>query len=194
MKKVVAIYGSHRKSGNSAHLTDVLLDAIPEDVEIKKFYLADMDIAHCKGCFVCRRNGNVCVHKDDFLPLLNAIAEADRVVISIPVFFGTACSSVTAFIHRGYILLEGENGQYTLRIPKKDTVAIYSQGSPFPDEFRKGIDLTNFALGAMGLKIKETIVCTLSNEIGAAAQRRELLEKAEQAGRTLFEQKMNPRM
>ena len=187
MKKVVAIYGSHRKGGNSAHLTDVLLGALPEDVEIKKFYLADMEINHCKGCFVCRRNGNICVHKDDFLTLLDAITEADRVVISIPVFFGTASSSVTAFIHRGYIFLEGENGQYTLRIPKKDTVAIYSQGSPFPEEFRKGMELTNFALGAMGLKVKETIVCTLSNEIGAAAQRSELLDKAANAGKTLFD-------
>ena len=187
MKKVVAIYGSHRKNGNSAHLTDTLLAAIPEDVEVKKFYLADMEIAHCKGCFVCRRNGNICVHKDDFLPLLDAIAEADKVVISIPVFFGTACSTVTTFIHRGYILLAGENGQYTLRIPKKDTVAIYSQGSPFPDEFRVGIARNNVALSAMGLNVKETIVCTLANEIGAVAQRSELLEKAANAGKTLFE-------
>ena len=186
MKKVVAIYGSHRKNGNSAHLTDVLLDAIPEDVEIKKFYLADMEIAHCKGCFVCRRNGNVCVHKDDFLPLLDAITEADKVVISIPVFFGTACSAVTAFIHRGYILLAGENGQYTLRIPKKDTVAIYSQGSPFPDEFRVGIDRNNVALSAMGLNVKETVICTLANEISAVAQRGELLEKATELGKALF--------
>ncbi len=187
MKKVVAIYGSHRKNGNSAHLTDVLLSAIPEDIEIKKFYLADMKIAHCKGCFVCRRNGNVCVHKDDFLALLDAITDADKVVISIPVFFGTACSAVTTFIHRGYILLAGENGQYTLRIPQKDTVAIYSQGSPFPDEFRVGIDRNNVALSAMGLNVKETIVCTLANEIGAVKESPALLEKVALAGKMLFD-------
>ncbi len=186
-KKVVAIYGSHRLGGNSAALTDILLDAIPgEDVEIKKFYLSKMNINHCAGCFVCRRNGNICVHKDDILPLLDAITEADRVVISIPVFFGSAASVVTQFIHRGYILLAGENGQYTLRIPKKDTVVIYSQGSPFPDEFIKGMELTNISLSAMGLNVRETIICTLSNEIGAVRQRPELLEKAAEAGRALF--------
>ncbi len=188
-KKVVAIYGSHRLNGNSSYLTDTLLKAIPgEDVEIKKFYLSKMDIKHCAGCFACRHNGNVCVHKDDMLPLLEAITEADKVVISIPVFFGTAASVVTQFIHRGYIMLAGVDGRYTLRIPKKDTVAIYSQGSPFPDEFRKGLDLNNFALSAMGLNVKETVICPLSNEIGAVKNNPELLEKAAETGRKLFEE------
>jgi len=186
-KKIVAIYGSQRSESNSAFLADCLLGAVPgEDVEIKKYYLGSMDVHHCRGCFACRRNGNVCIHKDDIPGLLEAIGEADRVIVSIPVFFSQAASIVTAFIHRGYNLLSGENGQYSLRIEPKDTVVIYSQGSPFSEEFRTGIELTNSALCAMGLRVTKTIICTLANRPGAVKERAELLEKAAEAGKKLF--------
>ena len=177
-EKVLVIYGSHRQQSNSAIAAEALISALPEGYEIIRRRLADMEINHCSGCFACRKNGNICMHKDDAVSLLEEIAAADKVIITVPVFFSQASSSVTAFIHRGYNLLSGENGRYSLRIEPKDTAVIYSQGSPFPEEFAAGIELTNRALSAMGLKVKAHMVCTLSNEPGTAANRPELLSEA----------------
>ncbi len=186
-KKILVIYGSHRPGSNSAALAEALIAALPgEDIEVCRRRLADMDIRNCTGCFACRKNGNICMHKDDMVSLLEDIAEADKVVLTVPVFFSQAASTVTQFIHRGYNLLSGENGRYSLRIPSKDTVVIYSQGSPFPEEFSTGIELTNRALRAMGLNVRGHMVCTLANEPGCAEKRPELLDAAEKLARELL--------
>lgn len=177
-KKVLVIYGSHRPLSNSAIAAEALIAALPEDWEVIRRRLADMEINNCTGCFACRKNGNVCIHKDDAVTLLEEIASADKVIVTVPIFFSQAAATVTSFIHRGYNLLSGENGQYSLRIEPKDTIVIYSQGSPFPQEFAAGIELTNRALSAMGLKVKAHMICTLSNEPGAAKNRPDLLQKA----------------
>lgn len=185
-KKVVAIYGSHRKNGNSNYIMDTLLGAIPgEDVEIQKYYLNKMDIKHCTGCFHCRADG-VCMHKDDMPGLLEAIMAADKVVLSIPVFMFQASGTVKQFMDRCYPLLEGVNGQYTRRMTPKDTVLVYSQGAPVPQAFQPYMDMNKTSFCMMGLNVVETIVCTTSNEIGAAKENTELCERAAKVGNSLF--------
>lgn len=185
-KKVVAIYGSHRKNGNSNYIMDTLLNAISgEDVEIQKYYLSGMNIKHCTGCFHCRAEG-VCMHKDDMNGLLEAIMQADKVVLSIPVFMFQASSTVKQFMDRCYPLLEGVNGHYTNRMSPKDTVLIYSQGAPVPQAFQSYMEQNKASLGLLGFNVVETIICTASNEIGAAKGNTELCEQAASVGSKLF--------
>lgn len=185
-KKVVAIYGSHRKNGNSNYVMDTLLDAIPgEDVEIQKYYLSGMDINPCTGCFHCRADG-ICMHKDDMPGLLDAIMQADKVILTIPVFMFQASGTVKQFIDRCYPLLEGVNGHYTNRMAPKDTVLIYSQGAPVPQTFQPYMDMNKTSLGLLNFNVIETIVCTAANEIGAAKDKTELCEYAAKVGVSLF--------
>ncbi|MBR5490899.1 MAG: NAD(P)H-dependent oxidoreductase [Oscillospiraceae bacterium] len=186
-KKLLVIYGSHRPESNSAIAAEALISALPQgEFEVSRRYLSKLTVNNCIGCFACRKNGNICVHIDDAVGLLEEIAAADKVIITIPIFFSQAAATVTSFIHRGYNLLAGENGRYTLRIEPKDTIAIYSQGSPFPEEFATGIALTNRALSAMGLKVKDHMICTLANQPGNAKDRPDILQKAAELAEKLL--------
>lgn len=185
-KKIVAIYGSHRKNGNSNYVVDTILDAIPKtDIDIQKYYLNSMNINHCTGCFCCRADG-ICMHKDDMGGLLEAIMQADKIILSIPVFMFQASGTVKQFLDRCYPLLEGVNGQYTNRMAPKDTVLVYSQGAPVPQAFQPYMELTKTSLGLLGFNVVETVVCTASNEIGSAEGNPELRERATSVGANLL--------
>ena len=185
-KKVVAIYGSYRKNGNSATILNLILDEIKEkNVEIEKFYLSDLAISPCKGCFYCRKN-NECVINDDMKTILKRIKEADKVLISIPVFMFQAASVVKVMLDRLYPILEGEPGRYTRSMNDKDTILVYSQGSPKEDSFKEYMEFNKKSLALLGLKVKETIICTKSNTIGSVLENVDLCNKAEAIGKNLF--------
>lgn len=55
--KVVGVYGSPRKGGN----TDVLLDnvlkgTLEQGADIKKIFVRDLNISGCRACDGCKKN------------------------------------------------------------------------------------------------------------------------------------------
>ena len=186
-KKIVAVYGSHRKNGNSNFVVDTLLSTIPDgSAEVQKFYLSSMNIHHCTGCFHCRAEGE-CMHKDDMNGLLDAIMVADKIILATPIFMFQSASTFNQFQARCYPLLKGVNGQYTSRMEPKDTIMVYSQGAPVPFAFKTYIDLNQNSLNMMGFNVKETIVCTSANEIGSAEKNSELYQNLLEIGRNFFD-------
>ncbi|MBU0951468.1 MAG: flavodoxin family protein [Elusimicrobia bacterium] len=82
--KLLAIYGSPRKDGNS----DILLDEAWKGAGItaEKVYIRDLDIKPCTGCRSCDSTGK-CIISDDMAQLYKKIEEADRIILSSPIFF-----------------------------------------------------------------------------------------------------------
>jgi len=126
------------------------------------------------------------MHHDDMNALLEDIMSADKVVLSTPIFMFQSSSTFNQFQARCYPLLKGVNGQYTCRMEPKDTIVIYSQGAPVPFAFQTYIDLNQNSLNMMGFRVKQTIVCTGANEVGAAGKNPELCRLAAEAGAALF--------
>ena len=98
--KILAIYGSPRKGGNS----DTLLDeftrgATDGGATVIKKYLRDMHIAPCTECGDCDETG-VCIYDDDYQDVYNLIEEIDAMIISSPIFFYGVTAIVKAFIDR----------------------------------------------------------------------------------------------
>ena len=184
-KKIVAIYGSYRKNGNSSFILNTVLNSINEEVEVQKYYLSDMNINGCKGCFYCRKNEN-CIIRDDMDMLIESIKRADKVIISIPIFMFQASGNIKLMLDRLYPLLKGENGQYTKRMNDKDTIVIYSQGSPNSDSFSKYMELNKTSFSLLGFDIKETLICTKSNSIGAVKNNLDLCNQAKNIAEHLF--------
>jgi len=101
MAKVVGIYGSPRKGGNTDLLLDSALKGCQEQGDnIKKVYVRDLDIAGCSGCDGCAKTG-ICVIKDDMQDIHILIDDADVIVLSSPIFFYGVTSQVKALIDRG---------------------------------------------------------------------------------------------
>ncbi len=184
--KVVAILGSHRVNGNSNYIVDKILTSVDnEEVEVEKYYLSDLNIKACGGCFYCRKNEK-CFIKDDMDAIINSIYSADKIIISIPIFMFQMSGNLKLLIDRLYPLLAGENGHYTNKMSPKDTILVYSQGSPNEESFNTYIELNNKTLSFLGFNIIQTIICTKSNALGSSKENLQLEEQALMASNKLF--------
>jgi multimeric flavodoxin WrbA len=103
-RRLLAVYGSPRKGGN----TDTLLDRFTEGAKeagcsVDREYLRDLDFSPCTECGGCHRTGR-CVIRDELDPLFDKLLEYERVVFSFPVFFLGPPAITKAFIDRGQFL------------------------------------------------------------------------------------------
>lgn len=102
--KAIGIVGSPRKGGNSEILTAHCLKAIAEEgLKTELIRLAGRDIKGCNVCKYCFEHQGECPIEDDFQPVYKKMLAADIIVVSSPVYFGSATALVRAFLERaGY--------------------------------------------------------------------------------------------
>lgn len=85
--KVLGIMGGHRRGGNTETLLEeALKGARSQGAETEKVVLLNLRIGPCVNCDDCRENG-VCPLKDDMASLYPRLREADRLILSAPVYF-----------------------------------------------------------------------------------------------------------
>ncbi len=100
MKKVLILSGSPRKGGNSDLLCDEFRrGAIEANNQVVKINVADKKIAPCRGCYACEKTG-ACAIKDDMADVLQAIIDADVLVLASPVYFYSIDAQLKAVIDR----------------------------------------------------------------------------------------------
>ena len=100
---IVAIYGSPRRGGNSDIMLDTFLSEADPDDQVIKIIPADRQINPCRGCRACEKSG-VCVINDKMKYWFDQLLQADRVVISAPIFFYGFPSTLKALIDRSQVL------------------------------------------------------------------------------------------
>ncbi len=102
--KAIGIVGSPRKNGNTETLTQHTLEAIAEEgLDTELIRLAGLDIRPCNACMVCREEER-CPIKDDVFPLYTIMKEAEAIILSTPVYVGSATALLDAFMERtGFI-------------------------------------------------------------------------------------------
>lgn len=102
--KAIGISGSPRKNGNTEIITRHTLKAIEEEgLDTELISLAGLDIRPCTACMVCS-NRETCPIKDDLLPIYAKMKEADAIIISSPVYYGSATALIRGLMERaGFI-------------------------------------------------------------------------------------------
>lgn len=104
-KKVLVLEGSPRKKSNTAALCDYFIKGAGESGNcIERIYIRDQRIGGCLGCGACHCNGGICVQKDDMKKVFDAIAEAEVVVFSSPVYFYSWTAQMKAVLDRMFAL------------------------------------------------------------------------------------------
>jgi multimeric flavodoxin WrbA len=98
--RILGIYGSPRKGGN----TDILLEktlqaARSAGADISAIRCCDLKIAGCAECGGCDRTGK-CVVDDDMQSVYPKLYEADAIVLASPIFFYGITSQAKALIDR----------------------------------------------------------------------------------------------
>jgi multimeric flavodoxin WrbA len=98
--RVLGIYGSPRKKGNTDILLDTVLAAASEaGAETGAVYARKLKIAGCVGCGGCDTTG-VCVVKDDMREVYDKLEWAGAVVLSAPIYFYNVPAQAKALIDR----------------------------------------------------------------------------------------------
>ena len=137
--KVVCLYGSARRKGNSASLAQRFLSHASDcGAEISEYYLNGMTLRGCQGCDRCKTDLETCVLNDDLAPVLDAVFHAEIVVFATPVYYGDCTAQLKMFIDRSYSYLRpGDlNLDQPRRLPAPKPLAfILAQGHRDPTVF-----------------------------------------------------------
>lgn len=135
-KKIYAVNGSPRKSGNTAVLLQKALDgAAAQGAETRLIHLTDLAYSGCKSCFGCKLKGGVsygkCALRDELSPILAELREADGILFGTPIYFGSESGLFRNFIERLYFPVFRYDKAYTsLQEKAVKTAFIYTMNVP----------------------------------------------------------------
>lgn len=87
MKKILILNGSPRKKGNTAILSEYLINHINNKLSVEQLYLYDFKIRSCVDCRACKKGDLVCVLDDGMKELYSKIDEADYIIIGTPIYW-----------------------------------------------------------------------------------------------------------
>lgn len=198
--KVLAFVGSPRKRGNSDILADTFLEgAATAGAQTEKFFLYDMNINQCRGCFrnCMTKPGVQCtVYRDDMDMLLEKIASADLMLFVSPLYCATYSAIMARFFERCLPLWEveivGELGTMdALRFinnPAKGKKAVIALVQDLRDERAGELAFKAYEhnLGSTYMmEIVERIHVTDVRDVGDITKRREKLDEIRALGRQL---------
>jgi multimeric flavodoxin WrbA len=86
---ILVIQGSPNKSGNTATLTKRFLDGLVSNgrgIEISEFWLNDLNIKPCQGCFRCTGTSR-CFIDDDMQKIYPAMELAQVIIFAVPIYW-----------------------------------------------------------------------------------------------------------
>ncbi len=129
--RVVAVNGSARKGGNTTLLIESALVPLREaGHECELIELAGKDIRGCTACGMCRERADRQCHgrRDDGNAVLDALFEADAVLLGSPTYFADVTAEMKALIDRAGYVARG-NGNLFARKPGAALVAARRGGA-----------------------------------------------------------------
>lgn len=105
--KILAVVGS-KKGGNTDRLTQQFIKgALSAGHDVGTEYLFTKKNLHgCIDCQTCKKNGGVCVWKDDLPEMLDRLIASDVLVFASPVYFFSISSQLKLFMDRTYAVME----------------------------------------------------------------------------------------
>lgn len=104
MKKVLILSASPRRGGNSDLLCDEFMKGAKEaGNEVTKINVGSLSIAHCKACYYCRNHQGECVIKDDMTDVMQAMIDADVLVLATPIYFYSLDAQLKTVIDRSLV-------------------------------------------------------------------------------------------
>lgn len=133
-KNIVILNGSPRKRGNTSALTRSFTEgAESAGNTVREFFLDEMNINGCKGCFGGHSSRECpCVQRDDMAKIYPAVKEAQVVVLATPLYYWNMSGQIRTAIDRLFALEEGDGN--LLRGNDRSCVLLMSaEGHGFED-------------------------------------------------------------
>ena len=182
--KIVAIMGSPRRGGNS----DIMLDAFlsPRDSlhSLEWIVPSRLNLGFCRGCRFCEAMGR-CILRDDMDEVGEKLLEADKVVLSSPVFFYGFPASLKALVDRAQVFWSRKYKMGEKFKPKEGF--LLAVGATSGGKLFEGIVLTTrYFFDAWGCEYRGGLFFRGFDQKGAIGECQECLEEIKEAGRSFL--------
>ena len=118
--RAVFINGSPRKGWNTHQMVmQAVRGAKAAGADVEEFNLYDLSFSGCRSCFACKVKGaktnGGCAYPDDLRPVMDAVKEADVLVLASPVYLGNLSAQMNLFWER----LMFANLSYSSDLPER---------------------------------------------------------------------------
>lgn len=133
-RKIVILNGSPRRNGN----TSSLVKSFTEGAEsaghtVTEFFLQDMNIRGCRGCFGGHSGqDSPCVQKDDMDKIYPSVKESDVVVLASPLYYWNMSGQLRTAVDRLFAIEEGD-GNLLRGHGRSSALLMAAEGSGFED-------------------------------------------------------------
>lgn len=140
--KICALFGGHKKKGNTATLLEaVLAGAREQGHKVVRFDLVDMDIRPCLGCLACKKEGaKGCIQKDAMPEVLEAVKAADVLIFASPMYWWNVAGPLKTTIDR-FFALPFYAGVEQSAFANKKLLLVMTTGQPAASDGREGLEL-----------------------------------------------------
>ncbi|MGB5987164.1 MAG: flavodoxin family protein [Desulfobacterales bacterium] len=101
MLKVLALLASPRKLGNCEIMAKAIDQSIPQAHTTRYLRLHDFKIKPCIGCYRCLFKTRRCILDDDLAIIVDAMADADALLLLVPAYFLGANGLLKVLLDRG---------------------------------------------------------------------------------------------
>jgi multimeric flavodoxin WrbA len=192
--KILGIWGSPRKGGNSDILLSAFLDGARETgAEVERIALREMKITPCLEIYHCFKDGT-CPIKDDMLPLYDKLVAADVVALASPIFFYSVSAQAKAMIDRTQALW---SRRYQLKQdfpgPDRQGVLLCTGATHGKLLFVSARLVAKYFFDAINVTYAAEILVRGVDEKGAILGKADVLEDAKNMGRRLAQgEKLQP--
>lgn len=132
-KKIVILNGSPRKYGNTAALVFTFAKGAKEaGNQVTEFFLDQMNINGCKGCFGGSKNPeHPCVQRDDMDQIYPAYKTPDIIVLATPLYYWSISGQLKCAFDRLFAVAECDPDY---RNPKKECILLMAaEGNGFEE-------------------------------------------------------------
>jgi len=181
--KTVCVLGSPRPNGNSHAIAKHFCDSLENrGADVQMFALNTLTYRGCQACMACKTKLDRCVLDDDLTRVLDAVREADLLVMATPVYFGDITSQLKGFVDRMYSFFTPDyrtNPVKSRLAPGKKLVLIQVQGRPDESKFADIFPRYGEFWDWYGINERYQIRSWGVRELGEIAKDKEVFKKAE---------------
>ena len=177
-KKYVLIDASPRKGGNSEVIVDLLAKEL-SDFEVTVFKINEKSWNPCLACNYCMEKGEVCCKQnDDLAKLLPKLEEADGIIITGPIYFGSISGQAKSIIDRFYAFFDPTvNGMSKSKKHGKKAAMLFCCGSGPVDKYKEQLNYLVNGFAVSGASEMKTEIFGGLLAVGAIKQKPEYLDK-----------------
>lgn len=117
--KVIALNGSPRKKGNTAHALQLVTDELEKaGIAVEVLQVGSQEIRGCTGCNACfKSRDEKCILKgDEVNDAIQKLKEADGILLGSPVYWADLNGTMKAFLDRVFYVASANGGLFRHKV------------------------------------------------------------------------------